>query len=233
MAVPRVPWRSGAEATALPSAGDPHPARPPRPVGVERRRALAGAGRPAAQRARRAAGRRSRRPRVDAVDAVWASDLARARRTAEIVAARARHRRASSTPRLRERHAGEWQGRTRAEIERAGRLPRVGPPARRATSPTTSVLARVLGGARRDRGCATTATCSWSPTAGVVRALERHLGGDADGLIPNLGGPLARRTTATRRSLGDRVVLLDDVAGHPPRADLTAPERIWTDRSRA
>ena len=53
---------------------------------------------------------------VDAVDAVWSSDLARARRTAEIIA----HERGVDVridARLRERDAGEWQGYTRAEIE--------------------------------------------------------------------------------------------------------------------
>ena len=43
---------------------------------------------------------------------------------------------------------------------------------------------------------------------GVVRTVERHLGGDADGLIPNLGGRWLQYDGA-RVELGDRVVLLD------------------------
>ena len=43
---------------------------------------------------------------------------------------------------------------------------------------------------------------------GVVRTVERHLDGDADGLIPNLGGRWLHCDGPTVE-LGDRVVLLD------------------------
>lgn len=52
-----------------------------------------------------------------AFDAVWASDLRRARRTAEIVAGVLGVGEVHIDARLRETHAGEWQGLTRDEIE--------------------------------------------------------------------------------------------------------------------
>ena len=53
---------------------------------------------------------------------------------------------------------------------------------------------------------------------GVVRTVERHLGGDADGLIPNLGGRWVLHD-GTRPVLGDRIVLLDP-------DQVTTPEQI-------
>jgi broad specificity phosphatase PhoE len=53
---------------------------------------------------------------------------------------------------------------------------------------------------------------------GVVRTVERHLGGEADGLIPNLGGRWLHHDGETV-TLGDRVVLLDP-------AQVTRPEQI-------
>jgi len=56
---------------------------------------------------------------VAGMDALWSSDLHRARRTAELIGehlALGVHVEA----RLRERHAGEWQGCTRDEIEKKG-----------------------------------------------------------------------------------------------------------------
>jgi broad specificity phosphatase PhoE len=54
-----------------------------------------------------------------AFDAVWASDLQRARRTAEIAAGVLSIGDVHLDARLRETHAGEWQGLTRDEIEDA------------------------------------------------------------------------------------------------------------------
>jgi broad specificity phosphatase PhoE len=53
---------------------------------------------------------------------------------------------------------------------------------------------------------------------GVVRVVERHLGGDADGLIPNLGGRWLDHDGA-RLTLGDRVVLLDE-------SKITRPQQL-------
>lgn len=54
-----------------------------------------------------------------AFDAIWASDLQRARRTAEIAAGVLGVGDVHLDARLRETHAGEWQGLTRDEIESA------------------------------------------------------------------------------------------------------------------
>ena len=53
---------------------------------------------------------------------------------------------------------------------------------------------------------------------GVVRVVERHLGGDAEGLIPNLGGLWLEHDGAGLR-LGERVVLLDE-------SQVTRPQQL-------
>ena len=53
---------------------------------------------------------------AEPIHAIYASDLARARETAEIVAA-ARKLEVSSEPGLRERSFGSWEGLTRQEID--------------------------------------------------------------------------------------------------------------------
>jgi probable phosphoglycerate mutase len=153
---------------------------------------------------------------VDGVRALYSSDLERARHTAQLLGVRL-----SLTPvvdeRLRERHAGEWEGCTRVEIDagwpgylESGRRPP-------GYEPDDSVLARVLDAlgaiATAHAGDVLVVT-----HGGVVRTVERHLGGAADGLIPNLGGRwLHHDGTALR--LGDRVVLL-----HPDQ--VTRPQQI-------
>jgi len=143
---------------------------------------------------------------VVGVDALYSSDLERARHTAELLGVRL-----GLVPvvdvRLRERHAGDWQGRTRAEIEdgwpgylRSGRRPE-------GYEADDSVLARVLDVlttiASGDHADVLVVT-----HGGVVRTVERHLGGEADGLIPNLGGRWLHHD-GEAVTLGDRVVLLD------------------------
>ena len=156
---------------------------------------------------------------VDAVDAVWSSDLARAQRTAEIIA----HERGVDVridARLRERDAGEWQGYTRAEIEE--RWPGALESGRRPAGYETDdkLLARVLVaiddiGDAHDRG-----TVLVVVHGGVVRALERHFGEDRHGLLSNLGGRwLVRAGDGAQWSLGGQVLLLEDVA-------VTTPEQI-------
>ena len=53
---------------------------------------------------------------------------------------------------------------------------------------------------------------------GVLRTLERHLGGDGEGLIPNLGGRWLHHDDGTLR-LGDVIVLLDE-------DQITRPQQI-------
>jgi broad specificity phosphatase PhoE len=167
--------------------------------------------------------------RVDSIDAVWASDLARARRTAEIVAGGLGASgpgigrlgvEVQVDPRLRERDAGEWQGYTRAEIEElwpgylaTGRRPP-------GYESDDALLARVLaaideiGAAHRGESVLVVVH------GGIVRTLERHFGDDLHGLLPNLGGRwMVGDGNAGSWSLGDRVLLLEDVT-------VTTPEQI-------
>ena len=155
--------------------------------------------------------------RLDRVDAVWASDLVRAVRTAELVA----HELGVEVvvdSRWRERHAGEWQGHTRDEIEAAwpgyldgGRRPP-------SWEPDADVVARALD------ACAAVAAAHPGGVVlvvthgGIVRTLERHLEGPDDRLLPNLGGRWVEVSGDTIR-LGDRVVLLEG-------AIATRPEQI-------
>jgi broad specificity phosphatase PhoE len=142
---------------------------------------------------------------VEDVRALYSSDLERARHTAQLLGVRL-----GLAPvvdeRLRERHAGDWEGRTRIEIDegwpgylQSGRRPP-------GYEPDDSVLARVLDAlaaiARANDGDVLVVT-----HGGVVRTVERHLGGETDGLIPNLGGRWLHHDGVTLR-LGDRVVLL-------------------------
>ena len=125
--------------------------------------------------------------RVGRVDAIWASDLVRASRTAGIVG-EALSLDVQVDARLRERHAGPWQGLTRVEIEAqwpgdlaAGRRPD-------GFEPDASVLARALDALGDLAGHHPAASVLVVTHGGVVRVLERHLGGDGEGLLANLGG---------------------------------------------
>ena len=153
---------------------------------------------------------------LDGIDVVWASDLIRAARTAELVASELGVD-VIVDARLRERHAGEWQGHTRDEIEvewpgylADGRRPRAGSPTTRSWSgrwrrappsprPIPEPVLVVTHG-------------------GIVRTLERHLEDPDDQLLPNLGGRWVEVSGDTFR-LGDRVLLLD-------AATVTRPEQI-------
>jgi broad specificity phosphatase PhoE len=157
------------------------------------------------------------------VTGVYTSDLARARRTAQIVADRL------STPlwvdpRLRERQAGPWTGLTRDEIAAgwSGHLEGGRPPP--GFEGDHELVARVLSALR-----AICAGRTGSPPGvdgaavlvvthgGVVRVLERHLGGAA-GLVPNLSGRWIELGDGNL-VLGDRVRLLE-------HATATAPEQV-------
>jgi broad specificity phosphatase PhoE len=142
---------------------------------------------------------------VVGVRALYSSDLERARRTAQLLGVRL-----GLDPvvdeRLRERHAGTWEGRTRAEIEagwpgflESGERPD-------GYEADASVLARVLA-ALAAIAAAHDGDVLVVTHGGVVRTVERHLGGDAAGLIPNLGGRWLLHD-GTTPVLGDRVVLL-------------------------
>src|SRR5262245_2729390 len=121
------------------------------------------------------------------IDAIWSSDLVRAARTAEIIAAEVGLA-VRFDERLRERDAGEWEGLTRAEIEvgspgalAAGERP---PGFERDDTLLERVHAVVDDIVTLHDGEAVLVVAH----GGIVRTLERHLGDDGRGLLPNLGG---------------------------------------------
>lgn len=159
---------------------------------------------------------------LDGVVAVATSDLDRARRTAEILAEALGVGPAIVEPGLRERHAGEWQGLTRAEIEErypgslAARHWPVG------WEDDRTVLARavpaLVGLARlaAERGGPVVAVSH----AGLIRAVERRLGVPLAPL-PNLGGLWIEVGEDGTLVAGDRAVLID-----PGEAPVTVPRSL-------
>jgi probable phosphoglycerate mutase len=120
---------------------------------------------------------------------VVASDLLRARRTAEIVAARLGVARVEVEPGLRERHIGDWAGRTTAEINdqwsgaiEAWRAGRGDPPAGEGEARFVERIAAAL--LRIVQHPPVTLVVSHG---GVIRTLERHFGARPS-TVQNLGG---------------------------------------------
>jgi probable phosphoglycerate mutase len=139
------------------------------------------------------------------ITAVWASDLVRARRTAELVAGHLGIATVREEPRLRERDVGSWSGLTRDEIEE--RWP--GYLASRRSPPDfegdDELLARTRAGLAAavdggDPGDVLVVT-----HGGVIRTIERSLGAIPERL-PNLGGRWLVVASSTELSLGERVV---------------------------
>ena len=155
----------------------------------------------------------------DSIDAVWSSDLQRAVRTAEIVAA-ALGLEVRLDNRLRERDAGEWQGLTRDEIEAewpgflaAGERPP-------GFEHDDALLVRVRAIVDQITGAQPGQSVLVVAHGGVVRTLERALGDDNRGLLPNLGGRwFAVDGRGAEPTLGARVLLLDE-------AEVTTPGQI-------
>ena len=130
--------------------------------------------------------------------AVVASDLQRAFVTAEIIAQRLGVGPVRPEPRLRERDAGEWTGLTRAEIDvqwpgylLAGRRPP-------GFELDDAILGRILEALAALHHAHPGGTVLAVAHAGVIRAVERHIGID-DGLVPEPRWPDARGP----RALGD------------------------------
>ncbi len=151
------------------------------------------------------------------IEAIVASDLLRARATAELLAAGLGLGPVEVDSRLRERDAGEWTGLTRGEIEQqwpgfldGGRRP---PRFELDDAIIERVLAALTDLHRRHPGGHVVAVAH----GGVVRALERRLGID-DGLVANLAG---RAVELHEQAIipGDRVVLV-------PPEQLTAPQQL-------
>lgn len=180
--------------------------------------------------------------KLGAVDAIVASDLQRAADTAMIIANELGAGPLVLDVDLRERHAGEWQGLTRADIDRAwpGYLdppPPVEGTAEASAGPASHVTG--TGGPRRrppgwesDESLVTRATSALVRVhglvpdgealavthGGLVYALERLLGAPFVRL-PNLGGRWIDVGPDGPTHLGERVVLVDP-------DELTIPDQI-------
>lgn len=145
---------------------------------------------------------------------VWSSDLRRAQATAQILARRLELRRVVIEPDLREAHAGEWEGMTPDEIERAWpgylaghhRPPRF-EPFHDVVTRVTRALRGVAGSVSEPSAVALVVTHS-----GVIRSIVRELG-RVDGRIPNMGGVWLNVTRSPATELGDgddRGIVLGD-----------------------
>lgn len=146
--------------------------------------------------------------KVQPVDAVWASDLERARITGATIA---EHAGVALTvdARLRERHAGPWQGLRRDEIEAqwpdylsSGRRPE-------GYETDANVVARALAALDDLAAAHPDEQVVVVTHGGVIRQLEVHFGDHERGLIPNLSG---RRLIRAGDSwvLGDAVLLVGE-----------------------
>jgi broad specificity phosphatase PhoE len=161
---------------------------------------------------------RSAAGRVGAVDVVVASDLQRARRTAELLAPAAGPVRVDAG--LRERDVGAFTGLTRDEIE--VRFPGVldtHPVVPPGGEPWPAVLARVRSALARIAADADGRVVLAVSHGGVIGSLERHLEVGA-GPVPNLAGRWFD-VDGERVEPGDRVLLVD-----PDVAPVTTPRAL-------
>jgi broad specificity phosphatase PhoE len=160
------------------------------------------------------------------VDAIVASDLQRAAETAAIISGELGVGPVVLDPDLRERHAGEWQGLTRAEIEREwpGYLgpppPIEGSDGPRAVEREDSrrrppgweaddvLVDRALAALARIHELAPAGEVLAVTHGGLVYALEGMLGAPFVRL-PNLGGRWIEVAPDGPTRLGDRVLLVD------------------------
>jgi broad specificity phosphatase PhoE len=145
---------------------------------------------------------------IATITAVWASDLVRARRTAELIAGSLGIDPVRTEPRVRERDVGAWSGLTREDIEErwpgylaARRSPPDFEGDEELLTRTRAGLAAVVDGS--DSGDVLVVT-----HGGVIRTIERSLGATPERL-PNLGGRWLVADSPTDFSLGERVVLLE------------------------
>lgn len=143
---------------------------------------------------------------VGAVDAVVASDLARAAETAAIIAGELGVGPVVVDAALRERAAGPWTGMTRAEIE--AQYPGWLAEGRRPDGYETDeqVLARVVPALLALEGAG--AAVLVVTHGGVIGAVDRELG-ETHARTPNLGGRIVE-VTAGRLEPGEVVLLVDE-----------------------
>jgi len=150
-------------------------------------------------------------------DAVFTSDLQRARHTADLLSAELGIGPVIVEPQLRERAAGEWTGLTRAEIEAGwpGALADGGRP--EGYESDADVYQRAVGALALVHRLVPGGLVLAVSHGGLIRAVERFLGHDG-GLIANLGGRWIF-ITDEQATLGERVALIDP-------APLPAPEAL-------
>lgn len=155
---------------------------------------------------------------LEQVDAVATSDLVRAHQTAETLRKATGVRSLTVDPRLRERHAGEWQGLTREDIEHRypgyledGHRPPGWESARELHRRTMDALLHLAT-------AASSATWLVVTHGGVIYTIE-EAHGIAHHRISNLGGRWLEIDDG-ESTLGERVDLL---AG---RAEATIPDQI-------
>jgi broad specificity phosphatase PhoE len=142
------------------------------------------------------------------ITAVWASDLVRARRTAELIAGYLGLEPVQQEARLRERDVGAWSGLTRAEIEDRwpGYLAAHRSPAD--FEGDDALLARTREGLAAAVDGTGPGDVLVVTHGGVIRTIERSLGATPERL-PNLGGRWLLADSPSEFSLGERVVLLE------------------------
>jgi broad specificity phosphatase PhoE len=144
--------------------------------------------------------------------AIWSSDLTRASETASIIAERLGLGEPILEPRLREAHAGEWEGLTPDEIELqwpgwldAHRRPETFESYSDVVARASAALHEVAVHAA-DRSPQAALVVAHS---GVVRSLIRELGGDDRRRLPNLGGVWLMASVIGGRSQFDLGNLFD------------------------
>lgn len=149
---------------------------------------------------------------------VVTSDLQRARRTGELLCPDGVEPTVEAA--LRERHAGEWEGLLRAEIEAGypGFLEAHRKPP--GFEDDETLLTRVLPAVERLLGDPSPGVTLVVTHGGVIRTLERLLGAP-EAPVPNLGGRWLRSTATEALVLGDREILID-----PEVVALTVPDQL-------
>jgi broad specificity phosphatase PhoE len=168
---------------------------------------------------------------IGAVDAIVASDLQRATETAAILSEELGIGPVVVDPDLRERHAGEWQGLTRSDIDRdwPGYLapPSVGAPTpddawapRRPPGwePDHRLLARATTALARVHAAVPEGEVLVVTHGGLIYTVEESLGASHQ-RIANLGGRWLDIGPDGSWHLGERVVLVDP-------DELTVPSQI-------
>ena len=157
---------------------------------------------------------------IGAVDAVFSSTLERARITAEIISGSIGVGPVISLPGLVERHAGEWQGLTRDEIDEsypgfleAGHRPPSWEADDELHTRAVTALGSIVNAIGQDHHTSAVVVTH----GGVIYQLEQHLGAEFDRLS-NLGARWIE-ILDDRWTLGERVDLLGGV-------EVTIPEQI-------